>query len=389
MADARVTYLGPPDSNPSKTDVGGGKPLIRRLPLAFLLVVVLPTLVTAFYYLVVASPRYVSESRFVVRAPNKEQPSSLGVALQGVGIPTNSTDSFSVHEYVRSRDALDDLDRRYQVLAMLSRPGVDGFSRYPRVGQHATREGLYKALQKYVTVGYETSTGISTLRVEAFTPRDAQTLNTALLDGGERLVNRLNERSAARAVTDAERVVVEAEQRLRNAQARMTNFRNREGFVDPTSAAAENAGVTGELLTTIATLKAERAQIASQAPQSPQLPSIDARIAAFENQLEVERRKMAGGAGSLASKVGGYEALEAERMMAERAMAAASNALDSARIDARRQKLYLERIVNPSRPDVAVEPRRMMAILLVFISTMIAYGVGWLVWAGLREHRQI
>ena len=57
----------------------------RRVPLAFLVVVALPTLVTAIYFLLIASPRYVSEARFIVRAASHEQPSTLGVALQGVG----------------------------------------------------------------------------------------------------------------------------------------------------------------------------------------------------------------------------------------------------------------------------------------------------------------
>lgn len=363
--------------------------MLSRIPIAFLIVVALPTLIAAVYFLLIASPRYVSEARFVVRAAAQEQPSTLGVALQGVGLSSNSTDSFVVHEYIRSRDALADLAPRYDVAAILARPGVDVLSRYPAFGKSASGESLYKAFENYVTVGYEGSTGISTLRVEAFRPDDAQALALALLDGGELLVNRLNERASSRAVADAERNMIEAEQRLTTIQTRLNSFRNREGIIDAESAAAENSTIIGELLTTVANLTAERAQIASQAPQSPQLPLIDARLAAFRNQIEIERNKITGNAQSLATKIGGYEALVAERAMADRAFAAASSGLDSARVDARRQKLYLERVVSPSRPDRPSEPKRWMAILVVFISSMLFYGIGWLVWAGLKEHRQI
>lgn len=389
MADSRITYLGPKEAPASDKVRIGQVAAWRRVPLAFLIVVVLPTLLTAIYFLLIASPRYVSEARFLVRAPSQEQPSSLGVALQGVGISSNATDAFAVHEYIQSRDALTELERQFDISAVLAPPGVDPISRYPRFGARPTREGEFKALQKFITVGYETSTGISTLRVQAYNPRDARALNQAMLEGGERLVNRLNERASTRAVSDAERAVMEAETRLRGVQARMNLYRNREGIVDPMSAAAENTGIISELSTMIATLQAERAQIAGQAPRSPQLPQIDARLAAFRNQLALERQRVAGGAGSLASKVGGYEALEAERTMADRALAAASASLDAARIDARRQKLYLERVVNPSLPDAPSQPRRLLAILTVFITTMLIYGIGWLVWAGLKEHRQV
>jgi hypothetical protein len=42
-----------------------------------------------------------------------------------------------------------------------------------------------KQFNKYVTVGYDSQTGISTLRVEAFTPQDAQKTAAAMLDSGE------------------------------------------------------------------------------------------------------------------------------------------------------------------------------------------------------------
>lgn len=387
MTDSRMTFIGP-TSGPTNTE-SRARSLIARVPLAFLLVVGVPTLLTAIYYLMIASPRYVSEARFIVRAAAQEQPSGLGVALQGVGISAGSTDSFAVHEYIESRDSLAGLTKQYDVAAMLRARGADPLSRYPRPWESASNESLFKGFQRFVTVGYETSSGISTLRVEAFTPEDAQHLTQALLDGGETLVNRLNERSSARGVSDAERSVIEAETRLNAIQTRLTNYRNQEGMIDPTISATEGSALIGQLMSTVATLRAERAQLGSQAPDSPQLPQIDTRIAAFESQIALERQKIAGSQGSLATKISGYEALALERELADRALAAASTALDAARVDARRQKLYLERIVNPGLPDRPSEPKRLLAVLAVFLTSLLIYGIGWLVWAGLREHRQL
>jgi capsule polysaccharide export protein KpsE/RkpR len=141
-------------------------------------------------------------------------------------------------------------------------------------------------------------------------------------------------------------------------------------------------------MTTVATLRAERAQIAAEAPQSPQLSSIDNRIAAFERQIEAERAKIAGGATSLASKIGSYEELIAQRELSEKELTQATATLISAEQEARRQKLYLERIVSPNQPDKPTAPNRWIAILTVLVSTLVAYGVGWLIWAGVREHNQ-
>jgi len=76
------------------------------------------------------------------------------------------------------------------------------------------------------------------------------------------------------------------------------------------------------------------------------------------------------------------------REIADKVMAQATAALLTAEQDARRQKLYLERIVSPSLPDKPTEPKRWIAMLTIFASSLLVYAVGWLIWAGVREHRQ-
>lgn len=387
MSDPKLTFLGPgPDLERLLGASRAGR--VRALPWPLLLVVGLPTLLAAIYFLLIASPLYVSEARFIVRAPNQPQPSALGVTLQGAGLAPTQTDAFAVHDYIRSRDGLAELNRRFDVAQMLGGRGGDLFSRYPRPWESRSQEGQHKGFQRFVMVGYDSTTGISTLRVEAFRPEDAQGLAEGLLQGGEGLVNRLNRRAAADAVAEAERAQIEAQTALATAQARLTAFRNRERFIDPQRAAAESTQLIGQLSATVAGLRAERAQLAAEAPQSPQLPSLDNRIAAYEGQIAAERAKVAGNAGSLAPRVGAYEDLVLARELADRQAGEADAALIEARQDARRQRLYLERIVNPGRPDQAMEPRRLLSILTVLITMLLIYGIGWLVWAGVREHRQ-
>lgn len=361
-------------------------PRLRALPWPFLLSVILPGLVAAVYFLLIASPRYVSEARFIVRAANQPQPSALGVTLQGAGLAPAQTDAFAVHDYIRSRDALAELRREHDLGAALG-ADADIFSRWPRPWESRSAEGLHKGFQRFVTVGYDATTGISTLRVEAFRPDDAQALAEALLQGGEGLVNRLNDRAAAAAVAEAGQAVEEARARLTDAQARLTAFRNRERFIDPAAPAAESAALIGRLNADVAGLRAERAQIAAEAPQSPRLPGLDIRISALERQIAAERARLTGGAGALAPRVGAYEDLIQEREFADRQLTEAAAALVEARQEARRQRLYLQRIVSPGLPDQAMQPKRWLSVLTVLISLLLLYGVGRLVWAGLREHR--
>lgn len=386
MTEAKIDYIGP-SSKLLTADVVQA-PWWRKLPLGFLIVVALPTLVAGVYYLLIASPRYVSESRFVVRSPERVQAAGLGVMLQGVGLAGGHTDAYAVHEYITSRDGLNDLQRRYDVAAIIGRPEADVFSKYPQPWEGRTQEGLYKGLQRFVTVGFDSATGISTLRVEAFKPQDAQSLSNALLSGGEALVNRLNERSARDSLAEAAKAEEEARAHLADVQQRLTAFRNRAGFIDPRLQATESSGLIGGILATLAQLRAERDQIQAEAPQSPQISVLTGRIAAYERQVAAERAKLTGGEGALAPSVGAYQDLILEQELADRQLGQATAAVISARQEARRQNLYLERIVNPNLPDKPTQPRRWLAILTVLTSSLLAYGVGWLVWAGVREHRQ-
>lgn len=385
MSHHRLEYLGPIDglTGPASHERW------KKLPWAFLLVVVLPSVISAVYLLFVASPQYVSEARFVVRSANGGgNVSALGVALQGVGLSPAQTDAFAIHEYVGSTDAVRDLDRRYDLAKIWGRPGSDPLSRYPRFGENLTQEGRQKALERFVVIGYDSSTGISTLKVKAFRADDAQNVAVAILDSGESLVNRLNERSANNAVADAEEAQRRAETRLADVQLQMTNFRTREQFIDPAATATETSRVIGTLMGRVAELKAERDQIVGEAPSSPALPGLQRRIAAYEEQIAAERLKIAGASSSLAPQVGVYEHLSLQRELAAEALTQASAALVVAEQQARRQQLYLERIVQPNLPQSPTEPKRWFAWGTITLGLLLLYGVGWLIVAGVREHRQ-
>ena len=386
MSDAEIKYVGPaPKVLAAPAPV---RPWWRRIPLAFLAVVVAPTVLAAVYYLLIASPRYVSEARFIVRAPSQGQPSSLGVALQGVGLSSGPVDSFAVHEFINSRDGLREALELTNVKAMFANRGADIFSRFPRPFEKPSEESLFKAYQRFVDVGYDSTTGISTLRVEAFQPEDAQRLASVLLVGSEGVVNALNERAQADAVTEAVKAQTLARERLAAAQARLVAFRNTEGLIDPRLAVEQSGAVVSSLQTTVANLKAERDRLAAEASNSPRLPALSAQISAYERQIQAELGKMTGSSQSLAPRISEYEDLMLEREFAGKELTQANAAMLSAEQDARRKRLYLERIVSPNLPDTSTEPRRLRAIITILFSTLLAYGVGWLMWAGVREHKQ-
>ncbi len=86
----------------------------KRMLSVFLFVVALsPTLLGATYYGLIATDRYVSEAQFVVRSATRSSGAGgFAAFLQMVGISKSQDDTFSVHDFIGSRDAVIQLAER-------------------------------------------------------------------------------------------------------------------------------------------------------------------------------------------------------------------------------------------------------------------------------------
>jgi capsular polysaccharide transport system permease protein len=60
--------------------------------------------------------------------------------------------------------------------------------------------------------------------------------------------------------------------------------------------------------------------------------------------------------------------------------------LETARHEAQRQQLYLERVVQPSLPDYAQEPRRVRNTVIVFVIGLISWALLVLLVTAVKEH---
>jgi capsular polysaccharide transport system permease protein len=375
--------------------VGARVPWLKRIPPMFMVIVVVPTLLTSIYFVLIAAPMYESEALFVVHQKSESTGqasggSGGGSVLQsfGLGGGEDSTHAQEVLEYMKSRDAVALLDHDSHLRAMLARPESDFVSRFPRPFEGNSFEDLFKGFKRFVTVGLDTQTEISTLKVVAYRPEDARAIAETLLAGGENLVNRMNDRSLSDTVGQASRQLADAEMGAAQAQTALTVFRNREHLVDPDMNTQAGLELMTSLQSQLANLKAQREGLAASAPQSPQLPVLDRNIAAYQGQIDAQQAQQAGQANSLAPKVGQYERLYVDQQIAAKSLAAAEEALEAARLEAARRQLYLERVVNPNLPDKSEQPQRLMSILTVLICTLVAYAAIALFVAGLREHRQ-
>jgi capsular polysaccharide transport system permease protein len=348
----------------------------------------LPTALATIYYGFIASPVYVSQSSFIIKSPAQKSVPTLSLAnlVQTSGLSAGQEQTKEVLQYIRSRNALQDLLRETDVRTKYSNRGADFLSRFPQLLRDDSFENFYRYYGSMVGADTDPDSGLAVLEVHAFTPEDAVDLNSRLLNLSEQLVNRLNQRAEGRAIAEAERRVVQAEERVRNARVALSAYRNQQELIDPTKQAAGVLDVSNRLVSEQAALQAQLDLMLRVAPRNPAIPAIRNRIAAVGREINVQNGRAVGTPTGIASKLGAYEKLQVEQEFATQMLTAANTSLESARTDAQKQQFYLERVVEPNKPDDSTLPHRIKRILVVFGASICLYFIGWMLVVGVLEH---
>jgi capsular polysaccharide transport system permease protein len=245
---------------------------------------------------------------------------------------------------------------------------------------------LHRHYLKHVAIEYDSVSSISVLRVRAYTPDQSKAINEQLLEMGERLVNNMNTRSRQDLIRVAEQEVRVAEERAKGAASSLSSFRADRGVFDPDRQSSIQLQSVSRLREELLAAQSQLEQVRRVSPNNPQVAGLDQRVVALQRALDEENARVLGRTGGLSSKSPVFDRLTLEKVFADRQLAGALASLDSARSEAARKQLYLERLVQPNLPDSAVEPRRMRSIITVFLVGLILWGVVSLVLSSIREH---
>ena len=355
---------------------------------AFITVLALPTLLAFIYFLVLASPMYVSHASFAIRSAETSSSSGLDIAsmfLRTSGSTGN--DAYILNDYIQSLDLARDIDRELGIVTHYSSRDHDMIS---RLWQKPTQDELTRYWRWAVVPQLNVDTGIISLEVKAYTPEMAQKVTRAVLERSEALVNAMNERARHDAVELAREEVSRAEERIRHAQSAMREFRDAHNLIDPKITAEGLQGLVTGLEAEATSLRTQISEARSYMNDgAPLIKSLKQRLSAVEKQLAEEKLRVAGqGApqGNLNSLVADYEDLTIEAEFAQKQLVSAMTSLEQARIQQMAQSRYVVAYQQPTLPDESLYPRPFLFTLYVFAGMLLFLGIVSLVWASIREH---
>lgn len=360
---------------------------LKRLGVLFWLTVVVPTAVAVLYFGLFASDVYISESRYVVRSPEKPQKAGLGMLLGSAGFAPASEEVRAAQGFIASRDALRAINKDSFATKAWGNAAISVFDRFNPVGWSGSFEDLYRYYGGKIDAAYDPETGITVLTVRAFSAAEAQQINSRLLDEAEKLVNQLNVRGSRDLIRYAEQEVDEAKEQAARAAQDLAAYRNRKGVIDPERQATVQLQMISKLQDELIGARMQLLQLSTAASQNPQIPLLRVRIAGLERAIKQELGEVAGANDSLSEAAAEYQRLAVQREYADKQLGLSLAALQDARNDARRQGAYVERVAQPSLPDDSLEPRRIRGILATLIVGLVAWGILTMLLAGVREHR--
>ncbi len=350
----------------------------RRRKLALLgmrlsIFVLLPTFLVGWYYMLIATPMYATNSEFVIQqAESGQAPGGLGGLFQGTSMATQQ-DSIAVQSYLESRAAMVRLDEEHGFKAHFSNPDIDPIQ---RLDADATNEAAFKVYSDRVNISYDPTEGIVRMEVVAADPETSQTYSNALISYAEEQVDQLTQRPRDAAMAGARENYQNAEDRRTAALEELLRIQEEFSVIDVT-------GETGALTAQISALEQQRQQLQLTLserlnvarPNQAQVDALRGQIANIESLIDDLRNQMtASGEGtSLAVRNTELRLAEENYQFQTLQVQAALTQMEAAQIEANRQVRYLSLGVEPVAPDEATYPRAFENTILAFLIFAGAY----------------
>lgn len=337
------------------------------LALKLLFFVALPTFIAGYYYYVMATPMYETKSEFVIQKAESTGGGGLGGLFAGTGFGA-AKDSITVQGYLTGREAMLRLDEEHRFLEHFQQEFIDDRQRLPR---DASQEAAFKLYSKRIKVGFDSSEGIIRMSVVAATPEASERYSKALVSYAEERVDQLTLPLREDQLAGAQKSYEDAEGKMLAAQNRVLSLQEKRGILNTETEIQSQMTIINSLELELEKRRLDLAEVLDNArPNESRAGLIAAEIKRMETRVAELRsaftQSNAGGE-SLARVSAELRIAEADLATRQILMQESLQQLESARIEASRQVLYLSLGVAPVAPDEATYPRKFENTLLAFV----------------------
>jgi capsular polysaccharide transport system permease protein len=370
--------------NESKKNASNWMGVFFKKNMFFIAFFVLYSLI-AIYYLAFSSPRFISESQFVVKESGSQSSVSGLSIFAGFGSGTN--DALLVKAYISSRNLALKLDSEVGLRAHYQNENIDFFSKLPI---DSTIEQYYEYYKKHILISHDEVSGILTVEVQAFDPEYAKLVADKIIDLSEVFINNIGDKMFKEQVEYAREEVVRAHGLLSEWQTKLIVFQETNKLLSPQE---EGGGiVTGinELQISIIKQKAKLKEL--QAVMHDNTTEVLAQknlLSALNRQLEEEKKKVTDSDNNGLNRLTvEYQELSMSVEMTSDLYRSALVSLDSVRSQAVQKLKHLLIVENPSVTDEPKYPNKLHKLVTWLLILILIFGLISLLVAIIREHKE-
>ncbi|RSF07476.1 sugar ABC transporter [Achromobacter aegrifaciens] len=343
------------------------------------LIVLAPVACALAYLLLFATPRYEAESRVFVQAAAGQHggggaAASLLTTGNAGGMLGGFVDGWAVADFLKSRDAMQQLDKKVGLRQYLIRAGMDPVN---HLAEDSSEDDLYRAYQASVKVSFNALEQIDVLRVSAFSSEDAALLSRALIELAESFVSSMNEKGVADKLKVSEEAVKLAEQKALAARETLTAWRTTHGNIDPTATVTMLLNLSSQLEGELNTAQINLDKIRALGNKDHfMLRPAEMQVASLKKRIAAVRQRLSGAGNTEAKQLKSYEALRNAQAFADSNLTLAQQTYQQAMTDTLRLQRYLSIIAQPVPTDRPSSPRTgillLQALALGFVLMFIA-----------------
>lgn len=340
---------------------------MMMLATRLLFFVMLPTLITGYYFYVMATPMYSTKSEFLILQADNTGGSGIGGLLSGTQFATNQ-DSIAVQSYLQSKDAMLRLDRDQGFKEHFQQPWIDPIQ---RLDPDASNEQAYKTYKRYVKLGYDPTEGVIRMEVIAPDPFVGTEFSEKLISYAEDRVNGLSQQKRGDQMQDALDSFENAEIERRAAQEALVQLQQKGALLDPE---AVIAGLRAQINNVEIQLQEKQLQLAAlldnARPNNAKVDGANGDIGRLQDLLVRLNGKMTDasrGENSLAQLTVRIQMAQADLTTRDMLLQSALQQVEQTRMEANRQVRYLTTSVIPVPSQEASYPRAFENTILAFL----------------------
>ncbi|MEZ9657995.1 lipopolysaccharide biosynthesis protein [Vibrio sp. 10N.261.52.F3] len=354
----------------------------------FILLVVLPTAIFAFYQNFWATERYDSQALVIVQQPDGMATMDASMALlTGLGGSSSMvSDTELVKAYIYSNDMLSYLDESIQLREHYSQKHIDFFS---KMFESDSREDFVAFYEKHISVYIDSKSNVVHINAQAFNPEFSRKLTQTIVERSEWYINSIGHQLA-----EAQLEFIKGEHQLVQdtlelAQRNLLQFQQRYNLLDPTAEgmAMQQIAYTleGQISIKEAELKGLKGVMSKNAPQ---VVSLENELNALRHQLINERNKLSQDnelSIPVSEILAGYADLKIKMELALKAYTSSQISLEKARVEAYRQLKFLIVVERATKPEDNKYPDAFYNVTLFALVAAMLFAIGRIIFLVIQE----